>query len=79
MSQFFDALKAGAKAAAGAMGPGGYAAAGRQVRCGHCSGEQLTLRSVPSHEVGAYALYGYALRCEGCSYVMLFGDAPERL
>lgn len=43
MSQFFDALKAGAKAA-----------------------------------VGAWALFGYALGCDGCSYVMLFGDAPER-
>ena len=79
MSQFFDALKAGAKAAVGAIGPGGYAVAGRQIRCAHCSGEQFTLRSVPAHEVGAWALFGYALRCDSCSYVMLFGDAPERV
>ncbi len=79
MSQFFDALKAGAKAAVDALGPGEYVVAGRAVRCGHCGEAQFVIRSVPLHEVGAIAgLYGYALRCESCSHVMLFGDAPER-
>jgi len=79
MSQFFDALKAGAKAAADALGPGPYAVAGRRVRCAHCGGERFALRAVLAHEVGGVAgAYGYALRCEGCSHVLLFGDAPER-
>jgi len=78
MSQFFDALKAGARAAVGALGPGEYVVAGRPVRCAHCGGERFALRSVPAHDVGALALYGYALRCEACTHVMLFGDAPSR-
>jgi hypothetical protein len=79
MSHLFDALKAGAKAAADALGPGAYTVAGRRVRCAHCGGEQFALRSVPAREVGAtLGIFGYALRCEGCTHVMLFGDSPER-
>ena len=79
MSQFFDALKAGVRAAADALGPGAYVVAGRRVRCAHCGGERFVLRSVPAHEVGAaLGLFGYALRCETCTHVMLFGDAPDR-
>ncbi len=79
MSQFFDALKAGAKAAVGDLAPGEYSVAGRPVKCGHCGGAKFVLRSVPAQEVGAsVGLYGHALRCEQCSHVMLFGDAPAR-
>ena len=79
MSRFFDALKAGAKATVGALGAGEYVAGGRAVNCLHCGGDQFTLRSVPTHEVGAIGgLWGYALRCDACTYVMLFGDAPMR-
>jgi hypothetical protein len=78
VSQFFDALKAGARAAADALGPGRYAVADRRVRCAHCGGEQFALRAVSAAEVGAALGYGYALRCVGCTHVMLFGDAPQR-
>lgn len=78
MSQFFDALKAGARAAVESLGPGEYSVAGRPVRCGHCGGARFTLRSVPAQEVATFALYGYALRCDGCTHVMLFGDSPSR-
>ena len=78
MSQFFDALKAGAKAAVADLTPGEYTMAGRPVRCGHCGGAQFVLRSVPANEVAAFALRGFALRCETCTHVMLFGDSPAR-
>jgi DNA-directed RNA polymerase subunit RPC12/RpoP len=73
----FDALKAGARAAADAVGPGEYAAAGRQVRCAHCGGTRFALRSVPV-TVDALQPYGYALRCTVCSHLALFAEAPER-
>ena len=79
MDQLFRALTAGARAAADALGPGEYAVAERPVRCGHCGERLFSLRSVPPHAVGdLVGLYAYALRCEACDHVMLFGRAPER-
>lgn len=78
MGNVFDALKAGAKAAVGELGPGEFSVAGRPVQCGHCGGAQFILRSVPGQDVGALAHHGFALRCENCSFVMLFSDAPSR-
>ena len=79
MSQFFDALEAGAKATIDSLGPGEYTAAGRPVGCAHGGEPRFALRSVPGQEVGTIGLFGgYALRCEACSHVMLFADAPTR-
>jgi len=76
MTRVFDALKAGAKAVAGEFGPGEYEAAGRAVRCAHCGGQRFVLHATPAGSVGG--LYGCSLRCEACTHITLFGDAPRR-
>ena len=80
MGNFFDALKAGAKAAVGALGPGEYAVGGRRIECSHCRGATFILRGVPAHEVAnLWGGVGSALLCQQCTHVMLFGAVPERL
>ncbi len=79
MRRFFRALKAGVMGAAGAFGPGAFSAAGRRVRCNHCASERFSMRSVPLHTVGGlFGHRGYALRCERCTHVLFFGEAPDR-
>ena len=80
MKNFFDAVKAGAKAAVGALGPGEYAVAGRRVECSHCGGRIFILHGVPAHDVAnVWGGSGSALLCQECTHVMLFGAVPERL
>lgn len=79
MGGFFRALSAGARAAVGAFGAGSFSAAGRRIRCHHCGSERFSMRSVPIHTVGGlFGHRGYALRCERCSQVLFFAEAPER-
>ena len=79
MSKLVDALKAGAKAAVAAIGPGSYAVAGIQVRCNHCGGFNFDLRDAGTFVGPLARIASFSLRCEACTHIMLFDAAPERL
>jgi hypothetical protein len=80
MSKFFDALKAGAKAAAGALGPGKFEIGRRKVRCSHCGGTQFTHRHLGEGEgMRALPFMTAALICLECAHIELFADMPTRV
>lgn len=79
MSNFFDALRAGAKAALGSGEPGEFEIANRRVRCTHCGGTQFNHRHVGGDEMHGTAYATTALICQGCSHVELFADMPMRV
>ena len=80
MGNLFNAIKAGAKAAVGALAPGEYAMAGRRIECAHCRGTTFILHGVPAQQVvNVWGDAGSALLCQGCTHVMVFGAVPTRL
>lgn len=86
VGRFSDALRAGVRAMRDDLGPGRYAAAGRQVRCAHCGGEHFEARNLLLDSRGA-TLVGLewlnrdavALTCATCTAMQWFGGRPERL
>jgi hypothetical protein len=80
MSKFIDALEAGAKAAAGAPGPGVYETGGRKVRCTHCGGTEFTPRHLGEIEgMRALPFETTVLICIGCSHIELIAEMPMRV
>ena len=81
MKNLGKALAAAAKGFAGAFGAGRYHAAGRPIRCSHCSGELFSEHeALLNTTIGADWLNksGTALFCEDCGLIQWFGKKPER-
>ena len=86
MGKFTEAVKAGVRAMREDLGPKEYAAAGRQIVCGHCGHTLFTARELLLDTRGA-TLVGLewlnqgavALVCAQCTSIQWFGGRPEEL
>ncbi len=71
ITKTFRAVKRAIKAAAGAVNPGEYKAAGTQVRCPHCRHREFN----ESPNLGG----GVNLVCRKCHFVLWFAKKPDLL
>jgi hypothetical protein len=86
VSRFANAVKAGFRAMQEDRGPKAFAAAGRQIRCGHCGGTRFRSRDLLLDGRGA-SLVGLewlsdgavALICAECSAIQWFAGRPQPL
>jgi hypothetical protein len=86
VSRFSKALKAGLRAMQEDLGPKSYAAAGRQIRCGHCGGTRFRSRDLILDGRGAsfFGLEWFSdgavvLICGDCTAIQWFAGRPQQL
>ncbi len=86
MRNFTKAFKRASKAFSQSMGPGEYAAAGREVACPHCGFAEFAEGSAQLNTSGmTFVGLDWAnksattLACTNCGLVQWFLKSPERL
>jgi hypothetical protein len=86
MKKIGRALKAGVSGFVSALGPGQFAAGGKQVQCTHCDGDLFTQREALLNTTGATLVNsdwlsksGTALICENCGLIQWYGKRPDKL
>jgi uncharacterized protein len=85
MSNFWNALTRGVKAAANASGPAEYSVEGKKVTCPHCGGQTFTEGTAQLHTAGMTFVglewaqrSAYTLLCSKCGRIEWFMQSPER-
>lgn len=86
VSNFYDRLKSGAKAAIDSFGPGRYSAGGVNVVCPHCkhyefqeSVAQLNTAGMTFFKLDWLNKSATTLTCTNCGLIQWYDKSPERL
>jgi hypothetical protein len=86
MGQFFEALKAGARAFKEGTEPAEYSVAGRPVRCPHCAGAKFAPGSALLNTRGRTAFNvdwadpsASILVCAECGRIEWYANEPEEI